>query len=423
MKFEAIAPAASPVDPGWSWRTLQAAPHRLAFFLAMLVLAGSGLWWATVQADRVFGLGLSYELSPSVVHSALMTFGFFPLFFAGFLFTAGPKWLGVAGPTARQVRTPLVLMALGWLAWPVAAHANEWAAAASLCVALAGLVGIALRFWRLVRASTAGDRVHAACVAVALTVGCGALAGVIGGVVADSPAVARGFVHSALWGFIVAVYVTVAHRMIPFFTSSALPMIEAWRPFWVLRVLLAVAAFEAAAVWVDFATQAAAWHGVRGALEITAGGIIVWLAFAWGLVQSLKVRLVAMLHIGFTWLGIGLALSGTSHLVEALTTAEWLPLAGLHAVTMGCLGSLMVAMVTRVSCGHGGRPLVADNFVWTLFWLLQGAVLLRITAAAPLDVAMQFTLAAAIAWAVVLTAWAVRYGAWYGRARPDGRPG
>ena len=55
----------------------------------------------------------------------------------------------------------------------------------------------------------------------------------------------------------------------------------------------------------------------------------------------------------------------------------------MHAVTIGGLGSLMLAMVTRVSCGHSGRPLVADNLVWALFWLLQATALLRIAAAVP----------------------------------------
>lgn len=407
----------------WSWRMLIAAPHRLAFFLAMAVLVASGLWWTAVQADRVVGLGLPYELSPSVAHSALMTFGFMPLFFAGFLFTAGPKWLAVAPPSARELRPALVLMALGWLAWPLASHLSDAAAAASLLPPLLGLGLLTRRFWRLLRASEMPDRIHATCIAGALAIGCASLAGVLAAVLAGDPALARAFVHTALWGFIVAVYVVVAHRMIPFFTSSALPMAQAWRPFWVLRVLLAACAFEAASAWIGLATDAPWWHGMRGAIEVTVGAVVVWLAFAWSLVQSLKVRLVAMLHLGFTWLGIGLALSGTSQLAQALTGEEWLPLAGLHAVTMGCLGSLMVAMVTRVSCGHGGRPLVADDVVWTLFWLLQGSVLLRLAAAAPTQLSLRLTLAAAVLWAGVLTAWSVRYGAWYGRPRTDGRAG
>jgi uncharacterized protein involved in response to NO len=409
---------------GWSWAALLAAPHRLAFFLAMVVLVGSGLWWALVQVDRVAGVGLPYELAPSVVHASVMTFGFIPLFFAGFLFTAGPKWLGVEGPTARDVRAPLLLSTAGWLAWLPSSHVNAWLAAASLSLALAGLSWTAWRFLGLVRASRAPDRVHAKCIAAALVAGCLCLAGVVAGMLLDEPGLARAFVVTALWAFIVSVYATVAHRMIPFFTSSALPMVRAWRPFWVLRVLLGVAVFEAASVWLDAAFfDAAAWHAIRGAVELAAGGVVIWLAFAWGLVQSLKVRLVAMLHIGFSWLGIGLALSGVSQLVLAFTGEDFLPLAALHAVTMGCLGSLMVAMVTRVTCGHGGRPLVADNFVWALFWLLQLAVLLRIAAAAPLDHALQVTLAAAVAWAAVLGAWALRYGSWYGRPRADGRPG
>jgi uncharacterized protein involved in response to NO len=409
---------------GWSVRALQAAPHRLSFFLAMVVLVASGIWWALLQVERITGaFGFGYDLAPSVVHATLMTFGAMPLFFCGFLFTAGPKWLGVAPPTVRDVRTPLLAMAIGWLAWPVASHINAMAAAAALAVALFGLASVTWRFWGLVRRSQAQDRLHAKTIAAALLAGCLSLAGVGASVLLDDPMLGRAFAQSGLWGFIVVVYVAVAHRMIPFFTSSALPMISVWRPFWVLGLLLGVCVFEGAAVWIDMATDAAAWHGIRGALEVTAGGVLVWLAFAWGLVQSLRIRLVAMLHLGFSWLGVGLALMGASHLVSSLTGEEWLPLGGLHAVTMGCLGSLMVAMVTRVSAGHSGRALVADNLVWALFLLLQAAVFARLAAAAFPEHMLGLAATAALLWAGVLTVWGVRYGNWYGRPRADGRPG
>jgi uncharacterized protein involved in response to NO len=421
MKHASIGPAPQP--RGWSVEWLEAAPHRLAFFLAMVVLVASGVWWTLLQLDRVVGVGLPYAMSPSIVHSALMTFGFMPLYFSGFLFTAGPKWLGVRAPAARDIRPALLLFTIGWLAWPAASHASPALAALALLPAIVGLAAVTLRFWRLVRASAEPDRIHAKSIGIALVAGCTCLAGVFASVLLDAPDVARAFIQTALWGFIVAVFVTVAHRMIPFFTSGALPMVQAWRPFWVLHVLLAVSIFEAACPWVELATDAGAWHGLRGAFEFTAGAVVVWLAFAWGLVQSLKVRLVAMLHLGFTWLGIGLALSGASHLAQALTGEEWLALGGLHAVTMGCLGSLMVAMVTRVSSGHGGRSLVADNLVWTLFWVLQAATVLRIAAAEPTSLTSRILLAAAAVWTGALTVWAFRYAAWYGRPRADGRPG
>ena len=90
------AQALANMDKRWRVRYLMLAPHRLGFFLAMVVLVASGLWWALVQLDRSTGwLALPSVISPTLVHSAVMAFGFIPLFFSGFLFTAGPKWLGV----------------------------------------------------------------------------------------------------------------------------------------------------------------------------------------------------------------------------------------------------------------------------------------------------------------------------------------
>jgi uncharacterized protein involved in response to NO len=409
----------------WHWRRLALAPHRLAFFLAMVVLAAASAWWAVVQLDRAgAGFGLPYALSPTLVHSAVMTFGFMPLFFAGFLFTAGPKWLGVPAPSAPQVAPPLLLMTFGWLLWLAAAHVHVGLAIASLVLVSTGLAMVTSRFWRLIAVSEAPDRIHAQAIGWGLIAGVASIGGLAIAVLADAHAAARGFILTGLWGFIVVVYVSVAHRMIPFFTSSALPMVKAWRPFWVLGLLLGLAGFEAAAVWFDaFFGGSTLWLALRGGAELAAAGVVIWLVFAWGLVQSLKVRLLAMLHLGFLWLGLGLALMGASHVGEAFTGTSLLPLAGLHAVTMGCLGSLMVAMVTRVSCGHSGRALVADNLVWTLFWMLQAATLLRVGAASAPAPSSQLTAAAALLWAGAMAAWALRYGSWYGRPRADGRPG
>ena len=414
-----------PTPSDWHPHTLLLAPHRLAFFLAMTVLASSGLWWACVQLDRAgAGLGLVYTVSPSLVHAAIMTFGFTPLFFCGFLFTAGPKWLGVTAPSARDLLAPLLAMAAGWWLWPLAAHFHPLLAVAALALALGGLAAVTLRFWRLVRASRAEDRLHAKAIGCALAVGCASLAGSGLALAWNATDVARACVLTALWGFIVVVFVVVAHRMIPFFTSSVLPMVRAWRPFWVLWLMLAVAGFEAVAAWAEWAgASGTAWMALRGLLELGAGAVLLWLVLAWGLVQSLKVRLLAMLHLGFAWLGLGLALGGLSELIGAGDGTPALPLAGMHAVTMGCLGSLMVAMVTRVSCGHSGRPLVADNPVWALFWLLQAATVLRVAAAVPAWPGQPLLLAASLLWAGVMLVWGFRYGSWYGRARADGQPG
>ena len=439
MNLTPVAPRVTPgkpsaaaralLDPRWRARYLLLAPHRLGFFLAMVVLMSSGAWWALVQLDRVSAaVALPYAVSPSLAHGTVMTFGFFPLFFSGFLFTAGPKWLGVQPLAARQVLVPLLLQAIGWTLWLIGVHLHGLSALAGLVLVWAGLVWVTGLFWGLIRRSQAEDQLHARAIGVACVVGCLSLAGLALNLLLGFPALARACLLTGLWGFVLVVFVTVAHRMIPFFTSSAMPFIAAWRPFWVLWLMLAAAAFEAAAVWVELAGPlpdgaATLWLLARGMFELAAGAVLLWLALVWGLVQSLKNRLLAMLHIGFLWFGLALLLGGAAQLLGWLQGAPVLALGALHALTMGCLASLMFAMVTRVSCGHSGRALVADRLVWSLFWLLQAATLLRLAAAAQAALAPWLLLPAALLWAGVMAVWGLRQAGWYGRLRADGRPG
>ena len=425
------APKPPPVTGPWRAATLMAAPHRLGFFLAMAVLVAASLWWLAVQADRVSGwLQLAPVLPDTLTHAVVMVFGFMPLFFSGFLFTAGPKWLGVEGYATTRLRAPLLLQAGGWLLWLAGAHVDVGPHGTlgllGLALALAGLGWMVALFWRLIGASRAADQVHARVVGWGCIVGVVCLAGVAAALLAGRIDLALLAARSALWGFIVVTYVAVAHRMIPFFTSSVLPLIEVWRPFWVLWLMLGVAAFEVLALWVDFAAPSPrawpAWTLLAIVVEAAAGAVLLWLAVVWGLVQSLKIRLLAMLHVGFVWFGLALVYSALS---QALWLASGRPLLGLgalHALSMGFLGSIMLAMVTRVSCGHSGRALVADDTVWGLFWALQGVVLLRLLAAVQGMPAL-VTAAAALGWAAVMTLWAVRYARWYGTPRIDGKPG
>ncbi|HVL43508.1 MAG TPA: NnrS family protein [Acidovorax sp.] len=426
------AEALAQMDRHWRWRHVMLAPHRLGFLLAMVVLVASGVWWALVQVDRSTQWGaLPAALPPTLVHSAVMAFGFIPLFFSGFLFTAGPKWLGVEPLAVSALRFPLLAQAAGWLLWLAGAHWHAVVALAGLALACGGLVGMTVQFWGRVRLSQAQDQLHARVIAGACLLGCVSVAGLWLSLVLGAPSVARAWVFTGLWGFVVVVYVTVAHRMIPFFTSSAMPMVQAWRPFWVLWLMLAAALLQVAAVWLEWAGVSAsavgpAWGLVHGTLQLVVGGVLIWLACVWGLVQSLKNRLLAMLHLGFLWLGVSFLLGGVSAWLAWGLGIAGLGLGALHALTMGCLASLMLAMVTRVSCGHSGRALVADRMAWSLFWLLQAATVLRIAAAVPGvpgKVLLWLLPAAAVLWAGTMAAWGVRLGRWYGCLRADGRPG
>lgn len=414
----------------WRCERLLHAPHRLAFFAATLMLALSAAWWAAAQLAATLGLVLPWSMPPALAHSVLMSFGFMPLFFVGFLFTAGPKWLGQPAVEAHTLLQPLLAMLAGWLAFLLAVHGREPAFGQTvgtfgLCAVLWGWAGISARFVALLRTSPVHDRIHATLAAVACGVGALALAAVAFGLAEGDFALMRAATQGALWGFVGLVFASVAHRMIPFFSASALPSLDAWRPLWLLAVFVGVFAFEAlcAAAHALFAPQAwlAPLAGLQAAVELAAGAGLIALAVRWGLVQSLRVRMLAMLHVGFTWLGIALGLSGIDHAAAAAGHPQLLGLAPLHAYTMGFLGSTMFAMVTRVSTGHGGRTLAADNLVWRLFWVLQITIVARLCAA--LVPSGTLTAVAASGWAGVCLAWSARYGRWFGTPRADGRPG
>lgn len=80
-------------------------------------------------------------------------------------------------------------------------------------------------------------------------------------------------------------------------------------------------------------------------------------------------------------------------------------------------------MVTRVSCGHGGRTLVADDFVWLAFLGLQCVAVLRLAALLWPATSAWLLPVAAVGWLLVMGTWSLRLLRWYLRPRLDGRPG
>jgi uncharacterized protein involved in response to NO len=98
--------------------------------------------------------------------------------------------------------------------------------------------------------------------------------------------------------------------------------------------------------------------------------------------------------------------------------------APLHMLGMAFFGSMLIAMASRVSLGHSGRPLQADGWTWWFFWLLQGAALVRIVP----DMLNTFfydhwVLAAGLLWFVVFGGWMWKYAPMTWRPRIDGKSG
>ena len=389
------------------------------------MLAGSALWWWAALATRLAGSALPWAVPPAVAHGLVMALAFNPLFMAGFMFTAGPRWLGLPEVPGRSLVRPLTVYALAWLVAGAGLHLQAGLAAAALATATGAWITLVWRFARLVSASRVPDRLHARAVAAAGAVGAAAMAAAAVALTIGHAGGVRAATALALWGFIAPVFAIVSHRMLPFFTHSALPAIEAWRPHallgWMLGAL-AVSGLASAAEMLTGELPASA-HAVMLAVQGTTGVLLLWLALRWGLVHSFSVKLLAMLHGGFVWLGLAFTLGAVSHALALWQIGPGsLGLAPLHALTVGFLGVTLVAMITRVAAGHSGRPLVADAVALTFYAAVQLAAVTRVAAALWPEVPGVLLIAAA-AWALAACGWAWRYGGWMGRPRADGRPG
>lgn len=394
-------------------RLLLAVPHRFFFLTGVIQVALVALWWAWVQSARAWPAFPSpaSAVPDPVLHALLMICGFAPFFMFGFLFTAVPRWLDMPPPAPSEWRPAgMVAAASALLLVPLQiVGADPLALRVVAAIYAAGWLLLAWRLFRLLRASDVPDKVHATMVQVALAAGVSCVAAFV-----FFGAAAHAWVRVVgVWCFLIPVFVTVCHRMIPFFTSGVLPFVTAFRPWWLLFVMAAAPVLHAALAGAGL--DAWTW-----AVDLPAGALLLRVTVRWGLVQSMKIRLLAMLHLGFVWYGLGLVLAGISS-VAVLAGGTGLGLAPLHALTIGFTSSLLMAMVTRVTCGHSGRTLAADTITWRLFQLLQVAAVVRV--AAEILPGRGWLFAAAVVFAAAFVPWCARYAPVYWRPRADGWPG
>jgi uncharacterized protein involved in response to NO len=396
-----------------------AAPHRVMFFGGALQAIAVMLWWTLELATRygIVGQAISWTIAPSAAHVFLMLYSLLPFFMFGFLMTTFPRWMAGHEIPAKRYVTAFGLMFLGaalFYAGMILGTAILVAAAAS---ALAGW-GVALyALLRVLLDTRPGDKRHPVVLSIALAMGWCGMASFMGWLLTDEAAFLNFSIQCGLWLFLLPLFASVAHRMIPFFTSNALSQPNVPRPFWPWWTMLAcsvthgVLAFAGATncLWLCDAPLAAS---------------ALYLSYLWGFRRSLGNPLLAVLHVGFAWMGLAMLLFTVQSLV-AFTRGEsiW-AFAPLHALTLGCYATLMIGMGTRVTLGHSGLPFNIGASLKLMFVGMQLVALIRIAAdVLPIPNGYLWYLLSALGWLACFTPWVWRYLPAYWRPRADGQPG
>ena len=399
---------------------LAAAPHRTLFFCGTLNLLVASAWWLAHLVARYTGsplFALDLAIAPIWAHSFLVLFTVLPTFIFGFLFTTFPRWMnGPEVPRIAYVSTAALQFA-ATLAWLAGVHYGTPLQLAGIALALAALAAGLVSLLRvLIDARQVVS--HAVVAATGLAVGVVSLAGFGYGLYVASDFALHFAVRSALWGFLFPVFFAVCHRMIPFFSQNAIPGYVAWRPLWILiavvglayaRLLLGTAGALDSLVFVDVALAIfAATCAVRWTSPGARGNPLLWTLYA-----------------GFAWLPIAMALQAGRDASFALTGQWALGRAPIHALGIGFFGGMLVAMVTRVTMGHSGRPLRMGPAALACFAGVQLAAVARVGSeivTAP-DAIRILLLGSALLWLLAFGVWSFGHGGIYLAPRADGKAG
>jgi uncharacterized protein involved in response to NO len=327
-------------------------------------------------------------------HVHEMLFGYLGAVIAGFLLTAVPNWTGrlpVVGPR-------LVALFALWLAGRAAGFAPASLAVPAAIVDSAFLIVFAAFVWREVLAAR-NRRNLPVCLMVTVL----AAANVAFHLRGEWPAIGP-LADRAAVAVIVGLIALIGGRVTPSFTQNwTLANGIAARPaaFGAFdKVTLAVTGVSLAA-WVVAPLNPAA-----GALLLVAGLLNAIRLWRWRGWLAWREALVWILHAGYAWVAIGLALLGLAALTPAIVPLS----AGIHALTAGSMGVMTLAMMTRATRGHTGRPRVADRATTAVYVLILLAASVRVCAPFHAEWTPARLAASAALWALAFAGFGLAYG-------------
>lgn len=363
------------------------------FFLLGAIYAGLGIliWLPLFFGDII----IPTAFSPLDWHIHEMLYGYLPAVVTGFLLTAIPNWTG----RLPLQGGPLLVLVLAWIAGRVAVWCSS-----TIGAVVAGLIDVLFLF--LVFAATIREVVagrnwrNLPPIFIVLIF-------LIGNVIFHVEDHEMGTVElGTRVGIAAAVSLIslIGGRVIPSFTHNWLTRGNPGRLpalFGRFDIAVLVLSLIALAVWMASPT----WT-YTGALMLASGVAHAVRLGRWAGDRSLRNRLVLILHIGYAFVPLGFLL-----LAGAILFPQTIPVsAGIHAWTVGAIGTMTLAIMTRASLGHTGQALAAGPLTQAIYAAVLLAAFLRIAATFASGVVPLLLEAAAAAWIAAFWFFAIGYG-------------
>ncbi|MCB1675945.1 MAG: NnrS family protein [Halioglobus sp.] len=373
------------------WRS----PFRPFFLLGALYGTALLLSWIAVYTGLLPPLWHAHSALPSLYHQHEIIFGFSTAIIFGFILTALPSWAG----TVELVGARLALLTLIWAAGRVAVLLSGWlpaliVAAVDLAFApvFAALVGPGLR--------DANRRFQLGLAVITAGFFCGNL-GYYLGVWLHAPQLWWQGLHLGLYAIIFHCSVTVG-VLAPIFTENALR--EIGRPASIGHVIplewLSALCIIALAL-LDVTGTRAPVIGIAAALCCALHGVRL---YRWHSLRITGTPIVWVLHLGYAWLVLALALLALRSFGMDIPVQSW-----VHAFTIGGFGLMSLGLMTRVALRHTGRNMHPAQPMVVGYLCLAAAAAVRV--AVPSDTLRhELLLLSALLWAIPYVIYLTLYG-------------
>lgn len=366
-------------------------------FRPMFFAAGS---WAVMALALWLAMFFGYaqlptRFDPLAWHVHEMLFGFVMAAVAGFLLTAIPNWTGRLPVRGYPLGSLTGLWLVGRIACLISANLPAWLAVlADLAFPLA-LLAVAAREiitgrnWRnlpmtapLALFIVADLLMHLESLGFSVPVGLGWRLAV---------------------GAPILLISVIGGRIIPSFTrnwlfkrkSSRLPSPQG------MLDTTAVGVLTAALILWAFLPD----HPVTGAFLIAAGVVNAWRLSRWAGFATWGEKLLIILHVGYAWLVVGIALLGLSIFNIGVPVAS-----AIHALTAGATAVMILAVMPRVTLGHTGRTLTASRATVAIFVLINAAALVRVCASWHTEFMALLLLISGMCWITAFGLFELVYG-------------
>jgi uncharacterized protein involved in response to NO len=218
-------------------------------------------------------------------------------------------------------------------------------------------------------------------------------------------------------GDLILVLITVVGgRIVPVFTANALKqrgvVVQVRSLAWIERLVIA----SMVAIVVLDALGSRDSNLIAGVAATAAVAHVLRLV-RWNGHRVLRQPIVWVLHLAYVWLPVGLAMRAIYEWTYADWASQW-----FHALAVGGAALMIVAVMTRASLGHTGRPLIAPRPVTLAYVMMGAAALLRALATPVLGHELAVWLAGAL-WVCAFALLLMCYAPLLTQPRADGRPG